>query len=366
MEAAKLNRKGRNALLSILIYVTPIVLMFLAFYITGSRPWEVPYEITHTRPEGDTRSVLGIITLVFHNLSSWGLPVIMLVLGIIEFSAGLYEEKWTKNEKILDIVCFVVPKIVIGPVVAYFGLKFLPVVIPDLKGIFSWVPFWWGCAIIAVADDLTQYWYHRLHHEVPFLWRFHRTHHSAPYMGMAMNSRQNIIYTIFFSQTYLTTTLVFLGLGFPALFVRGIKSLITTGAHSCIPWDKPFYTIKWLHPVAWVLERLVSTPATHHAHHADTTDDGVGHYKGNFGNMFFIWDVIFGTGLITREYPKSYGLSYYQEEEWYAQFLWPIFKSKKEGSELSADGPEVSPDVVKSPTQTKAAIRYTDPDLVIQ
>ena len=36
------------------------------------------------------------------------------------------------------------------------------------------------------------------------------------------------------------------------------------------------------------MERLISTPATHHAHHADTTDDGVGYYKGNFGNMFFI------------------------------------------------------------------------------
>jgi hypothetical protein len=27
----------------------------------------------------------------------------------------------------------------------------------------------------------------------------------------------------------------------------------------------------------------------------------------------------------------------YKQEEWYAQFLWPIFKSKKEGSAL-ADG----------------------------
>ena len=39
---------------------------------------------------------------------------------------------------------------------------------------------------------------HRLHHQLSFLWRFHRTHHSAPYMGMAMASRQNFIYTVFF------------------------------------------------------------------------------------------------------------------------------------------------------------------------
>ena len=58
--------------------------------------------------------------------------------------------------------------------------------------------------------------------------------------------------------------------------------------------------------------------------------------------MFFIWDVIFGTGIITRKYPGSYGYKEYKQEEWYAQFLWPIFKSKKEGSELSIGGPVVA------------------------
>jgi sterol desaturase/sphingolipid hydroxylase (fatty acid hydroxylase superfamily) len=254
---------------------------------------------------------------------------------------GLYENKWTKNERTLDIICFIAPRFLVRPVIAYFGLKFLPVLIPGGKNVFSWIPFWWSFFIIAVADDLTQYWYHRLHHQLPWLWRFHRTHHSAPYMGMAMASRQNFLYTIFFSQIYLTTALTYLGLGYAALFVGGIKSLITTAAHSSIPWDKPFYTTKWLNPAGWVLERLISTPATHHAHHADTSDDGIGHYKGNFGNMFFLWDVIFKTGIITRQYPKSYGIKHYQQEEWYAQFLWPIFKSKKDGSELAPNGPEV-------------------------
>ena len=78
---------------------------------------------------------------------------------------------------------------------------------------------------------------------------------------------------------------MYLGLGYAALFVTGIKAIITLAAHSSIPWDKSFYKYKVLHPIAWVLERLISTPATHHAHHADTHNDGVGYYKGNFGNM---------------------------------------------------------------------------------
>jgi sterol desaturase/sphingolipid hydroxylase (fatty acid hydroxylase superfamily) len=166
-----------------------------------------------------------------------------------------------------------------------------------MRNVFDWIPFWWGFAIICVADDLTQY-----------LWRFHRTHHSAPYMGMAMSSRQNLIYTIFFSQNYLTSALTYRGLRVPALLVLALKSVIPTLAHSSIPGDRPLYEYRVLHPMAWVLERFISTPATHQAHHADTSDDGVGYYKGNFGNMFFLWDVIFGTAHISPRYRTSYGI----------------------------------------------------------
>ncbi|MEI6948934.1 sterol desaturase family protein [Paraflavisolibacter sp. H34] len=288
--------------------------------------------------------MINFIEAIFRNLNGWGLTALTFILGILEFSLGLYGKKWSRNERFLDIACYTLPKLVVGPVVAYYGLKILPQLLPGAKNQFDWIPFIWGALIIAIYDDLTQYWYHRLHHQVPWLWRFHRTHHSAPYMGMAMASRQNIIYTLFFSQTYLTTLLVYLGLGYPALFVKGIKSLITKLAHSSIPWDRPFYQYKWLHPIAWVLERTISTPATHHAHHADTADDGVGFYKGNFGNMFFIWDIIFDTALISRKYPQSYGISHYEGDQWYAQLLWPLLKSKVPGSELSAGGPAVRED----------------------
>ncbi|UAY52038.1 sterol desaturase family protein [Ferruginibacter albus] len=330
----------KDGTISLFIYALPVVAVYLYFAIKGETPW-----LNEASAQINVPAVFSFIKPVFTNLQSWGFIAIALVLGIAEFALGLYDNKWTKTERAIDIVCFIAPKILLVPVTAFFGLKLLPFVLPGLANHFWWVPFWGGSLIIAVADDLTQYWYHRLHHQVPFMWRFHRTHHSAPYMGMAMASRQNFLYTVFFSQIYLTATLVYLGLGPQALFVTVIKSVITLSAHSSIAWDKPFYKYKILHPFAWVLERLISTPATHHAHHADTFDDGVGYYKGNFGNMFFIWDVIFGTGLITRKYPSSYGISFYKAEEWQAQFLWPIFKSKKEGSELSKNGPEVGDEV---------------------
>jgi len=336
MDTAVRQKIISNGLASLLIYALPVALMFLTFYLTNQRPWQqtAPSSVPILRYYQSFERGLG-------PFQDYAITVFVIALGILEFSFGLYEKRWTKTERSIDIACFAASYIVIRPLTTYFGLKILPLVLPGLKNLFGWVPFFWGVLIICVADDLTQYWYHRLHHQVPWLWRFHRTHHSAAYMGMAMASRQNLIYTIFFSQIYLTAALVYLGLGGPAIIVLGLKGVITTLAHSSIPWDKPFYKYKVLHPAAWVLERLISTPATHHAHHAASTDDGVGYYKGNFGNMFFLWDVIFGTAHISREYPKSYGISHYQGDDWYAQLLWPIFKSQVEGSELAADGPMV-------------------------
>jgi sterol desaturase/sphingolipid hydroxylase (fatty acid hydroxylase superfamily) len=299
--------------------------------------------------------MLTFLKEALQHLDGYGLTLFVLALGVMEFSLGLYGKVWTKNERLTDIVCFVLDPLVVRPFFAWFGLKGLPFLIPGLKNEFAWAPFFWGFLIICIFDDLTQYWYHRLHHQIPFLWRFHRTHHSASYMGMAMNSRQNVIYTIFFSQIYLTTILVYMGLGPAAIAALGIKEVITTLAHSSIPWDKPFYKYKVLHPIAWVLERLISTPATHHAHHAATTDDGVGYYKGNSGNMFFLWDIIFGTAHISRQYPKAYGISHYAGDEWYAQVFWPIFKSKVPDSELAPGGPAVREDVKKESVLAPAA-----------
>lgn len=40
LEQEKKTRIVKNALLSLLIYTLPIVLMFATFYFTGQRPWE--------------------------------------------------------------------------------------------------------------------------------------------------------------------------------------------------------------------------------------------------------------------------------------------------------------------------------------
>lgn len=45
--------------------------------------------------------------------------------------------------------------------------------------------------------------------------------------------------------------------------------------------------------------------------------------------MFFIWDVLFGTAKITRQYPHLYGVEGMGKAEWTEQLFWPLIKTKK-------------------------------------
>ena len=49
------------------------------------------------------------------------------------------------------------------------------------------------------------------------------------------------------------------------------------------------------------------------------------HYKGNYGNLLFFWDVLFGTARITRTYPTSYGVENLPATSLGEQLAWPIF-----------------------------------------
>ena len=65
-----------------------------------------------------------------------------------------------------------------------------------------------------------------------------------------------------------------------------------------------------------------------------TNDDGISNNNGNFGNMLFIWDQLFGTAKFTRRYPSVFGIENDPKDSWYTQLGYPLLKSKKEDSPL--------------------------------
>ncbi|MCF0060713.1 hypothetical protein MUK70_15840 [Dyadobacter chenwenxiniae] len=46
--------------------------------------------------------------------------------------------------------------------------------------------------------------------------------------------------------------------------------------------------------------------------------------------MFFIWDMIFGTAKVTREFSGHIGLEDYHEEPWYVQLGYPSLRTENQ------------------------------------
>lgn len=237
----------------------------------------------------------------------------------------------------LDIVVFVTFPLVIVPAISLTAQALGTSHFLTWHNAWADWPWWQQLLVLLLADDLTQYWWHRLSH-TSLMWPFHRAHHSAAYMGVRVVYRNNFFYYAAMPGLWLSAALVYLGFTPVYIVYSMVKMLVIVGAHSEARWDEPLYRIRALRPLAWLLERTISTPATHFAHHALRQDDGIGHYRGNYGNLLFLWDVIFGTALITRRYPPAFGLPddrRHGSEAWYVQYFYPLFRSKRAESVLS-------------------------------
>ena len=211
---------------------------------------------------------------------------------------------------------------------------------PEYHNALAHLPWYAMAALLLLGDDMVQYWWHRASHS-RLLWPLHRAHHTPHYMSARIIYRNNFFYYLFMPAIWISGILVYLGLGSVYLVYIIVKLAVITGAHSAIRWDEPLYKIRWLSPVMWLVQRTISTPSTHFAHHARTNDDGIGHYNGNFGNLLFFWDVLFGTAHITRQYPAHVGLiddQLFGKEKWYVELFYPIFRSKRVHSALVPGG----------------------------
>jgi sterol desaturase/sphingolipid hydroxylase (fatty acid hydroxylase superfamily) len=212
--------------------------------------------------------------------------------------------------------------------------------VPAQRGAWSQLPWWVMVGVLLVADDLTQYLWHRASH-TPLLWPLHRAHHSAAYMSVRITYRNNFFYYLLMPGLWIAGVLLYLGFGAVYAPYFLVKMAVILGAHCAWRWDEPLYRVRALRPLMWVVERTVSTPATHWAHHALTNADGIGHYTGNFGNLLFLWDGLFGTAHVTRRYPAAVGLQddrLYGHEHWTAQMFYPLAQSSREHSALRPGG----------------------------
>ena len=264
-----------------------------------------------------------------------GVAFILFLFGVGEALVGAYgRSKRSRNDYIMELVSFSQLSILIQPgimlLVGFIGSKLMP----EMQNGFIHVAFGLQFLFFILADDLPQYWWHRLAHNSPALWRLHLAHHASPDMGFGTAFRNAALYYTLMPNIWIASLAVYMGFGEAYVLYFVVKLFIVVGAHSEVRWDNFFYSRRYLRPIAWVLEHTISTPATHFAHHGKTDADGVSNNNGNFGNMFFFWDILFGTAKLTRQYPTNFGIEDDPDDRWYVMLYYPFVRSKKDGSML--------------------------------
>jgi alkylglycerol monooxygenase len=138
--------------------------------------------------------------------------------------------------------------------------------------------------------DFVYYWWHRLSHEVNFLWAAHVVHHQSEDYNLAVALRQAILTTWTIWPFHLPLALI----GVPPL-AFGIVSALST-----------LYQF-WIHTelidkMGW-FEWVFNTPAQHRVHHAINPK----YLDKNYAATLCIWDRLFGTYEPEVEQPV-YGL----------------------------------------------------------
>jgi alkylglycerol monooxygenase len=157
---------------------------------------------------------------------------------------------------------------------------------------------------LILATDLIWYWYHRFGHEINLFWAFHVVHHTSEEFNYTAGTRITVFQAVIRTSFWAILPVI----GFPAPMITTM--LIVHGLY-------PFFTHTQLIGKLGILEYILVTPSHHRVHH--TSNEA--YLDKNFGDMFIIWDKLFGTFAEEKEEVK-YGLT--KQLDSYS-FLWQHF-----------------------------------------
>jgi sterol desaturase/sphingolipid hydroxylase (fatty acid hydroxylase superfamily) len=152
---------------------------------------------------------------------------------------------------------------------------------------------WWAWLICFFGDDFSWYWFHRLSHQIRFLWASHSVHHSPEVFSLSGGMR--VPWTSNFTGNFLFWAwLPLLGIE-PAMivFMKALSVIYQFWLHTEMIRKMP----------GW-FEVFFNTPSHHRVHHGSDID----YLDKNHGGFLIIWDKLFGT--FQKETHKTiYGLT---------------------------------------------------------
>ncbi|MDW3095348.1 MAG: sterol desaturase family protein [Gammaproteobacteria bacterium] len=166
--------------------------------------------------------------------------------------------------------------------------------------------------------DLWQYIWHRLNHQIPWLWKFHQVHHADKDMDASTGLRFHPV-EIIYSNLIRTCIIPLVGLQIDHLLAYEILLLpIILFHHSNIRINE--LTDK-------ILRLFIVTPHIHRLHHSDIQRET----DSNYASVFSIWDRLFNSYTMRSiEHKFNLGLGdKFSEPRWnrvYGMLTLPFIK----------------------------------------
>lgn len=150
-----------------------------------------------------------------------------------------------------------------------------------------------------LAADLSVYIVHRVHHRSDVLWPLHRLHHSATVLTPVTLFRKHPLWNLTSNLASLTLTGVFQGV-FVFFFFGGPEAEVLFGINTIYVLYN-FFGANLRHSHVWLswgkpLSYLFISPAMHQIHHDPAR------MNCNYGEVFAIWDWLFGSLYIPDEF----------------------------------------------------------------
>lgn len=196
--------------------------------------------------------------------------------------------------------------IIVNFLLAIILLKAAQWTINNNFGILQWLPKMniWVYSILGLLllDFIGAYLVHLIEHKVKFLWRFHLIHHTDTWIDTTTANRHHPGESVL---RFIFTTFGILIVGSPMWMVflyQSLSVLATQFNHANIVLPKK---------VDKVLSYIIVSPDMHKVHHHYMLP----HTDSNYGNIFSIWDRIFGTFSSLDRNNLVYGVDTHMKEE---------------------------------------------------
>ena len=158
-----------------------------------------------------------------------------------------------------------------------------------------------------IVLDFTSYFIHRIIHKSKILWRFHRVHHSEIEMDSSTSFKFHPLEAIIVFPALLAE-IGLMGISLPAIVLYNVIILpIFFILHSNLNYPK------W---VETIFSPVFATPAFHRVHHSDEQK----YTDSNYGDIFSLWDRIFGTFQKVDAQEIHYGLKEFSDKK--TQSFW--------------------------------------------